>query len=1021
MTFEHLPFDYNKYCSFINLFEQQAVRYGDRILTRYQLPNQRGFKTMTYAQADRIASNLAYQWAPCLENIDSVGFIADHSIHYFIAMLAIFKLQPVLLALSPRNPVAANVNLLTKTASRFLIVSEKYSHMAKECAEQVPGGCGIKVLQPFDLELLDTPTKYTRRVAIPEDIEKIAMIIHSSGTTSFPKPIHLSNRYMFWLIQIITVDISKEVSLNSSDVILSSLPLFHVFGVFSMFTPVTFGASSLIFGRLPPAPRDIVSAIESFGVTMMTAPPIVLESIAQYIEDTDCDTFSSLKFCLYGGAPLRKAVGDFFHSRNVNVHSAYGTTELCAMAISSMRRDHKKWYAVKPASSVESYCYWEPFDEAMGIYQLVIKANYPAMATGVGNRPNGDYATSDLFMQDPPNSGYWRHLGRNDDTLVMENGEKVNPTPMEHAINSAKVVKCSTVIGEGRQCTAALVELELEQAVKYSPQEMIDQVHKAVEQANKNAPSYSTILPQMVYVLPLNQQLPTADKGNVIRKRAIKEYQEQIDKMYDDFLQGPTTTTNDDSDLSLDEFLAQAASQVLHQTKIDPSTSLFDYGLNSLLAIQLRNLIAARFENVPSNFLFEHPTLVSMIQGLTSQLPDEHEQRERRYKDTQDILNSYIERADVDFPVATNTEIKHDQHTVLLTGATGSLGAFMLRDMILSPRVKKIYCLVRGNNLMQRVEKSFQDRLLDVSLLESKVEVLPMKLDAPYLGWDEATYAKLKHEITIVQHCAWLLDFNQPVQHFDRECIRGMYNLLKFAYRETDPMHVHVVSSISATAAFKEPLVPEDVSPQDPHVAMPMGYAQSKYIVEHLFHYLTQQKNFPCTVERMGQVCGDTEHGVWNTSEQYPLLMIGGTQLGLMPDLQSVTIDWLPVNIAATSIVDIMLGEKMNQGFFHIVNPQRVTWSDVLKAMQSCNMNFQVVKPEEWVQALRKHQDNPAYRLMSFFEANFKSSGDAKMPVWQTDRAIEAAPCLGEAPPFDTALLQKHLAFWRNVGFYTPL
>ncbi|KAI9485154.1 hypothetical protein BDB00DRAFT_773619 [Zychaea mexicana] len=1038
MTVE--TFDYSHLYSFINLFEQQVQRYADNTFVRYQLPNTQEFKTMTYCQIDRIANNLANKWAPAVQGVDSIGLVADHSIYYMISMLAIFKLQPALLALSPRNSVAANVDLLTKTGSHFLVASKKYSALVKECAEQVPGGCGVSILSPLDLEHLNSYTSdFKRAPSTKDDIEKIALIIHSSGSTSFPKPIRLSNRYLYWLVQVLSFQMQQDAPfMNSSDVMLSSMPLFHVFGVFTNFMPILFGASCMIFGRLPPTPRELAGAIDKYGVTMMGLPPMILEQVAEYIEDTQNDSFSRIKFCLYGGAALRKPAGDFLNARGMNVRSVYGTTEINAMAVSNITQGYEQWYAFRPALPLIPYCIWEPHDEAKGIYHLVIKADCPALATNAGNRPNGDYATNDLFMEDPPKSGYWRHLGRNDDTLVMENGEKTNPVPMEHRISSAKVVRCCTVIGENKQCTAALVELDQEHAHNYTPEETIAQVREAVERANNVAPSHSTILPQMIYILPLSRQLPTTLKGNVVRKRAIIEFQEQIDKMYNDFFQGPATTAtgaaDGDAQLDIDAFLAQAAVQVLRKSPIDANASLFDYGLNSLLAIQLRNRLATRFENVPSNFLFEHPTLASMKEALTAGEPqDQDAQREARYQDTQALLDDYIKRADADFPVAPkpikNARSK-EQQTVLLSGATGSLGAFMLRDLILSPNVKKIYCLVRGNNLMQRLHKSFQDRLLDTSLLEkdNKVEALTMQLDKPYLGWEEATYNKLKKEVTIIQHCAWLLDFNQPVQHFDRECIRGLYNLLQFAYRKEDPIHVHVVSSISATAAYGKDTVPELPSPKDPHVAMPMGYAQSKYIVEHLFHYLTQQKNFPCIVERMGQVCGDTEHGVWNTSEQYPLLMVGGTQLGLMPNLASVTVDWLPVDFAATSIVTIMLklgaSNQFGEGVYHIVNPSRVGWSDVLKAMQASGMKFDVVEPEQWVEALSKHQDNPAYRLMSFFEANFQSSSSseetATMPVWETEKTAELAPVLAQAPAFGETLLKKHLAFWRNVGFYNP-
>lgn len=142
------------------------------------------------------------------------------------------------------------------------------------------------------------------------------------------------------------------------------------------------------------------------------------------------------------------------------------------------------------------------------------------------------------------------------------------------------------------------------------------------------------------------------------------------------------------------------------------------------------------------------------------------------------------------------------------------------------------------------------------------MEALSIKLNEDYLGWPKDTYDRLKQQVTIDQACAWQLDFNQPIAHFDKECIQGLYNLIKFAHRPINPMHVHTISSVSATAAMKSP-IPETVAPKDPHVAIPMGYAQSKYIVEHLFYSLSKEKQFPCIIERLGQVCGDTQRGYY--------------------------------------------------------------------------------------------------------------------------------------------------------------
>lgn len=165
---------------------------------------------------------------------------------------------------------------------------------------------------------------------------------------------------------------------------------------------------------------------------------------------------------------------------------------------------------------------------------------------------------------------------------------------------------------------------------------------------------------------------------------------------------------------------------------------------------------------------------------------------------------------------------------------------------------------------------------------------------------------------------------------------------------------------------------------------MPLGYAQSKFIVEVLFDYLTTEKNFPCYIERLGQVCGDSVNGVWNTSEQYPLMFIGGgAVMHKMPKMDTI-IDWIPVDYAAQTIADIMLhtaylSTNRDQSVYHIVNPRLIQWDDVLQAMKEAGMTFDIVSPPEWVESLAQDDKNPAYTLMGFYETNFKDA--FKMPV----------------------------------------
>jgi thioester reductase-like protein len=803
----------------------------------------------------------------------------------------------------------------------------------------------------------------------------------------------------------------------------------------------TVGGSIVFLEKLPPSQEDISFALGYNKCTTMCAPPLILEQMINYLKETnDYSKVNALNYVVFGGAPLKHEAGEWLHAHGVNVRDMYGSTEIGGIMSADMDPKSKNWGSIRAFGADEEgkpYCVFEVNDPAdPTVFHLYIRGDSPTLANGVANRPDGGYDTNDLFLEDSHFPGYYIYQGRRDDVLIMENGEKTNPVPMESAIRQFPIVSQVAVIGSGRQLTAALVSLDTQYALNMTPEEMINAVHDAVKEANKECPNHSTILPQMVKILPLNKQLPSTDKGTVMRKKAELQFKDVVEKLYKNFLDGPVRSETNNEDVSTwkheqtKNFLIESVSKVLNMptsTFKDRNQSLFDFGLNSLTSIQFRNMIAQYFDDVAQNFIFQHPTINSLCDALMSnETEDALEQTEQRYEQTQKLAQEYLKKANKDFGVAKNNYDESKPKVVFLTGATGSLGSFMLRDLLNDPTVKKVYCAVRGKKeqLYNRLIEAFESRSLDVSLLEDtdRVEALSMNFSEPYLGYGKELYEQLKEEVTIIQHCAWLLNFNMPVDHFDNECIAPFYNLLKFAYKDVNPMHVHFISSISASAGAGAE-IEEIPLPLDSHVTMPMGYAQSKFVVEILFNFLTTQKNFPCYIERLGQVCGDSVNGVWNVSEQYPLMFIGGGSImHKMPELDTV-IDWITVDYAAASIVDIMLrtanlNANQGQSIYHIVNPRIVHWSDILDSMKASGMKFDVVSPNEWVETLSKDDTNPSFRLMSFYESNFNES--FKMPIWQTEKTKEVTPIIENSPVLDANLFTKFLQRWESVGFYDP-
>lgn len=185
-SYETFPVKYQESFALINVFEQQCKKYADKVYVRYygRLPEGgHGYKTLTYAEVDRVSTNLACQWKNLVKGHKTVAFMADQSVQYFLCVLALLKLRVTFLALSPRNSEAAVVNLLRKTECNFLFSTSKYATTARNAIAEVEGAvCEIlpsfdlagrlkKSLNPLANEILDK--KFSEK-----DIDETVAIIH---------------------------------------------------------------------------------------------------------------------------------------------------------------------------------------------------------------------------------------------------------------------------------------------------------------------------------------------------------------------------------------------------------------------------------------------------------------------------------------------------------------------------------------------------------------------------------------------------------------------------------------------------------------------------------------------------------------------------------------------------------------------------------------------------------------------------------------------------------------------------
>jgi amino acid adenylation domain-containing protein/thioester reductase-like protein len=764
----------------------------------------------SYADLDARANALGHALrAEGLARGEPVGVLTDRCAALPEAVLAIWKAGGCYLPLVKDLPAERLAFMARDAGVRLLLAldgNEPPALLAKACR---------RIFRPESLSqaFLSSHGDPLQLAGGAIAGSELAAIIYTSGSTGTPKGVLLHHQGLCNL----GVGAVTALGVRSDDrALMMASPAFDLW-LSDLLMAWTAGAA------LVPIQRRELDDIPGMREKLVRLSVSVASMTPSYLRLFEQADFPSLRVLMTVGEPPHRA--DVMHyAARLRYFNGYGPTETTAAASFGQIPAHaQRLTAGRPLPNTSIHIRDGKGESvppgAVGILWLGGMGLSPGYlnrsdltAASFVETPSGRlYCTGDL--------GRWSHtgelqvLGRSDGQVKLR-GQRVELGEIEHRLEAHPAVRQGVALVEARadgaQVLWALVCLH-----SGAPEPTQAQWHDHL-----SATLPSSMRPSAVLRVP---DIPVSTTGKVDRAALLRVVSEHSANLAQ--AEGVDLRHTQPHD-GTERRVAEVWSKHLERRSITREDNFFDLGGDSLRVISVANELRRSFQ-CTINDLYEHPRLADFAGACRPQ--PEHlrtllHSAARHWQAYRRGLAAYEAERELALSAARRGYEQRNQSyrgvgagerrsyaRVLLTGATGYLGSYLLREL-LADRERQVSVLVRGGD-----DRTARSRLGEVLCHyfgphqgaalrdDPRLTVLAGDLRRDDLGLSPQAYERLADGLQAVFHCAANVKHFGHYRDFHADNVAATGRMLHLAGRRAaSPADFHLVSTLSAGGAAPE-------------------------------------------------------------------------------------------------------------------------------------------------------------------------------------------------------------------------